>query len=582
MSALTPPRPIPWVRPPAFLVAVAAIVGAVGIGMTLVGSQTSGISTDEPIHVRRLNNYLDSGYYVRDFEIDHTPRGQIPSGAYVYAPATSLIQFTVNRLLDYESLPHAKLEPRSYAVRHAVIASMAVAGILAVAAIAWLLLGSWSWGVVAGGILAALPLWTGHGMFNVKDIPVGVGHTFITLALVALALSKPGTRWPPVLLSGAVLTGATVLTLGTRPGMWPSLLASLVVFAVVAARAEWTRAHRSRIAVTVVVAVLASYGMLLALYPRVFSTPFTTLKISAFGSADYTCRSECPVIGRSYALLHLLTDLPLGLLALTAIGTVAAVVLLVVQRRRWTALDCLALVGSQAFALLIAAMIFHSHLYHGLRQLLFIVPALAVLAAVGLAVLLTTAHARRWRRVLVVAAAGAMILPTAVQLALFPYQYTYVNVAAEQIGRLGVKVDDDYYRTSFREYVRIGPQDVKVLCPFLRYGGTPRRGGIDCRTQGAGTFSAYWRDRAAPDRPKAGEFYALMHGRRPTPPNCRPYLQVDRWRNLERAVMSQMFRCHTPTRAEILQGRADIVRNRAKAKLPARTFKPLPPPAEPS
>lgn len=568
-----------WASPPAFLVAIAAIVGAVGIGITAVGSQTGGISTDEPIHVRRLNHYLDSGYYVRNFEINHTPRGQIPTGAYVYAPVTSLIQFQVNRVLDYESLPHAHTQPRNYAARHAVIATMATAAILAVAAIGWLLLGSWAWGVMAGAMLAAMPLWTGHGMFNVKDTPVATGHTFLTLGLIALALSRPEAKLRPLVLGGAALTGGTVLMLGTRPGMWPSLVASLVVFGIIAvrARSEWTPPHFRRVIVTAGIAVAASYGALLAVYPRVFSTPFKTMKLSAFASADYTCRGECPVIGRDYALLHLLSDLPLGLLGLSVIGTVAAVVLLLVQRRRSIPLDCLALVGTQAFALIAAAVVLHSHLYHGLRQLLFSLPAIAVLAAVGLAVLFTVSKTPLQRRLLAVAGAAALILPTAVQFAMFPYQYTYVNVAAEQTGSFGVPVDNDYYRTSFREYVRTGPRDVKVTCPFLRYGGTPKRAGVDCRTQGAGTFSAYWRHLPAPDRPKAGEFYALIHGARPAPPNCEVYRQVRRWRNLESVVISQMFTCHNPTRAEILAGRAEIVRHRAKAKLPPRHFRELPP-----
>jgi hypothetical protein len=312
-------------------------------------------------------------------------------------------------------------------------------------------------------------------------------------------------------------------------------------------------------------------------YPRVFSTPFKTMKLSAFASADYTCRGECPVIGRDYALLHLLSDLPLGLLGLSVIGTVAAVVMLLVQRRRSIPLDCLALVGTQAFALIAAAVVLHSHLYHGLRQLLFSLPAIAVLAAVGLAVLFTVSKTPLQRRLLGVAAAVALILPTGVQLAMFPYQYSYVNVAAEQTGSFGVPIDNDYYRTSFREYLRTGPRDVKVTCPFLRWGGTPRRGDIDCRTQGAGTFSTYWRHLPAPDHPRAGEFYSLMHGARPIPPNCELYREVRRWRNLEPAVMSRMFKCHTPTRAEIVAGRAEIVRNRAKAKLPPKHFKPLPP-----
>jgi len=143
------------------------------------------------------------------------------------------------------------------------------------------------------------------------------------------------------------------------------------------------------------------------------------------------------------------------------------------------------------------------------------------------------------------------VLPTAVQAAMFPYQYAYINVAAEQ---LGVQADEDYFGTSFREYAFQDPQDVKIICPFLRYGFVVWRADTDCRTRFAHTFSAYWRGRPAPDYPKNGEFYTLLRGSRAIPPNCEAYRQVERWRNLETTVMSRMVKCHNPTRDEILEG----------------------------
>jgi hypothetical protein len=226
-----------------------------------------------------------------------------------------------------------------------------------------------------------------------------------------------------------------------------------------------------------------------------------------------------------------------------------------------------------------------------LRQLLFVLPALAVLAAVGLAVLFTKARTVVHRRVVGVAAAFALVLPISVQLTLFPYQYGYINVAAEQLGISSVEASD-YYRASFREYARAAPQDVKVTCPFIRYGGAPKRTSIDCRTQGAGSLSAFWRGRPAPDRPETDEFYAIVHGIRPTPPhgfrptppNCQVHRQVQRWRNLETIVISRMYKCHPPTLSQREAARETINKNRVAAGLPPRKFKPLSQPqsAEPT
>jgi hypothetical protein len=558
---------IRWVKPPAFLVALAGVVAAIGIGMVLVGSQQIGVSTDEPGHVRRLNAYLETGLYVRAFEVRETPPGQIPTGAYVYGPVTSLLQHDVERVLGKEPQWSAKTRPYHYAIRHLVIAGIAIVGLLAAALTAGMILGDWRWGVMTAGILSAMPLWTGHGMYNMKDTPVATGHMLITLALVLLALAKPATKPLAILFSGITLTVGTVLMLGTRPGGWPSLLASLVVFAVIVfrSRADQTRASLGRLAATIVVSLVASYSALVAFYPRIFGNLPRALYMSAFGSADYSGLGDHSPSSRSYVFKHLLIDLPLGLVALMLLGTAVAFVLLAVQRRRSTHLDCLALVGSQAFALIAAAVILDSSLYHGLRQLLFAVPAFAILATVGLAALLTKTKPGLPQRAAAVAAGIALILPTIVQFTLFPYQYSYINVAAEQ---LGVGADDDYFGTSFREYAYKDPQDVKIICPFLRYGGEVWGGDTDCRTRFAHTFSAYWRGRPAPNHPKHGEFYVLLRGSRPKPPNCTLYREVERWRNLEKAVMSRMFVCHQPTTAEWFEGNMMETKARAKAGLP--------------
>lgn len=527
--------------------------------MTVLGSQTTGISTDEPGHVRRINAYLDSGLYVRNFEVRGTPVGEVPLGAYVYGPATSLLMHAVNCALDNEWWDRAGAWSGPYAVRHGVVAFLSIVGMLAAAGIASLILGNWRWGVVAGGVLAAIPLWTGHGMFNPKDTPVASGHTMITLGLITLALAKPTTKHLTIVFSALALTAGTVLMIGTRPGAWPSLLASLLVFSVVVARAEdgRTATHLGRVVGVAVASLVLAYAALWAIYPRIFSEPFTALTKSAFASSGYQGLGHYPPSGRSYLFRHALIDLPLGLLVLMIAGIAASIFLIGIQRRRSSQLDCLALVGCQAFALTTAAVLVDSVLYHGLRQVLFAIPALAVLATVGLAALLTWSRPGRWRRGMATAACCALILPTAVQAAMFPYQYAYINVAAEQSG---VRSDADYFGTSFREYAFKRPQHVKIVCPFLRFGGHVKRNGPDCRTRFAHTFSAYWYGRPALDLPRNNEFYALLRGSRPTPPNCEVYRQVERWQNMEMTVMSRMFKCHKPTTAELRESLA--MRNR--------------------
>lgn len=543
---------IRWVEPPAFLLAIAGLVALLGIGMTAVGSQKVGLFTDDPGHALRLTHYLDNGLYIRDFEVRRTTDGDVPDGAYVYGPVTLLITHEFNRALNDEEPDEAGMWPYQYEVRHGVVALLGLGGLLAAVGLAWSVLGSWRWGVVTAGLLSAIPLWTGHAMFNPKDIPVAAGHTAFTLGLVLLAASKPASRLWWLLFGGFFLASGTFLTLGTRPGTWAPMLVVFGVFvlALIRSRPVQTRANLVRISLMTLASLVVAYAGLLAVYPKVFLHPIDMLRISASSSADYVSFGGQPRSDRSYIFEHMLTDLPLGILALILVGTVAVVWMLVVQRRRSTQVDGMALIGAQAYAVLAAAVVLDTSLYNGLRQLLFAFPALAVLGTIGLAALTTALVGKNLlQSLLTIAATLALILPTAVQFAMFPYQYSYINVAAEQ---LGVQAEDDYFGTSFREFADQSPQSVKITCPFQRFGGVVYRTEPDCRTREQGTLSTYWKGHKALDKPKAGEFYALLRGTRPTPPNCELYSEVRRWRNLQSAPMSKLFKCHRPTDADIL------------------------------
>jgi hypothetical protein len=199
-----------------------------------------------------------------------------------------------------------------------------------------------------------------------------------------------------------------------------------------------------------------------------------------------------------------------------------------------------------------------------------------VLATIGIAALLTRFRTKQRASLAVaVAACIAMVLPTAAQASMFPYQYSYVNAASEQFGILGVAGDPDYFGTSFREYAHDeGTERIKVVCPFLRYGGPVYRTDTDCRTQFAATYSAYWRGRATYDKPKRDEFFLLVRGSRSIPPNCTLTRQVERRQNLSTVVMSRLLTCHNPTPAQEFESRMLENENRIRV---GHAPNPIPP-----
>ena len=109
-----------------------------------------------------------------------------------------------------------------------------------------------------------------------------------------------------------------------------------------------------------------------------------------------------------------------------------------------------------------------SDLYHGLRQLLFIVPALAVLAACGMAWSMERSRAAcRAGSLVPVVGVAALVLPVVDQVMMQPYQTSYVNLATDLLARDQADDDrpgDDFWRVSIPELVRDAQLDRLLLC----------------------------------------------------------------------------------------------------------------------
>lgn len=530
-------RLILWSRPPAFLLVIAGIAAAIGVGMSFVGAATTGISVDDPRHATRLDVFYETGLYTTRAE-QHAARAAIPAEAYVYGPVTALIQHATNRLLGNDEPATADRTPSAYTTRHLVVGVLGLIGLLATGAIASVVLGDKRWGVVAVGALAAIPLWTGHVMFNVKDTPVASGHTLATLGLVLLATSRDFKLGRRQVVGALALAVGTILMLGTRPGMWPSLAASVTIFVAVLA---WCGELRSRTVAALCGALTVSYTVLLASYPRVYSHPFALLWRSATSSADFS-HLQHPH-GRGYLPLHVVEELPIILLSLVAAGTVVVFTTAsAFLRARSAEATGPVLVASQAFTLPVLGVAYGSAFYQGLRQVLFSVPAAAILATVGLAALISRASSARTRVGWAAIGGIGLVLPMVVQATLFPYQYSYLNVAADASG---ASMHVDYLGTSYRALLPYVRKDIKLVCPQMRSSLARNIG--DCRTRPRGQFSTYWRatGQRAYDFPKRREYYAILRGPWTTH-HCRTKHEITRRSNLHKVVISRLVRCEPP------------------------------------
>jgi len=532
-------------RVPRALAVVAALVVVVTTGMALLGGQTTGVSWDEPYHVERLTNYQDHGWYLSNNEMIDDGPGPWATSRYVYAPvAMLLIQGWAE--IGGDGAAGVSSAAGAVADRHQAVVLLGLVCVAAVGVIGRVLFRSFGWGLVAASMLAAFPLWTGQEMFNIKDVPVATGYTLATLGLVLL-----GQRLSAVAaVTGFVsLTGGVILAVGTRPGIAPGIVAGSLVLLLFSAwrdRVQDLRTGRGllcRLGV-LVGSALAAWAALAAIYPRAFADPFSTLTNATEASSRFRGSGGA----RSYLPIHLLLDPPLLMVVLVLAGSALFFVRLRTMRTAGDELVGIAVVGAQAGAVPLAAVLSSAYLYNGLRQVLFVLPALAVLATYFVVELVRStrrdADDRRALAVVVTLVSVALVLPVIGQARLFPYNYTQRGVLLEA---LGVTAELDYWRTSVRELASEVPLGGRVVCSPYWLDGNAQRFGFDgshdCASDPVGPLSPYRGSR--PDGPTLApdEFYAVSALAQAPPPNCRLVGSVTRTVVLDPVRMSHVARC---------------------------------------
>lgn len=551
--------------PPRILVAVAVIVLLVTSVLAVLGALSAGVTTDEPIHVMRLRNFLDSGWYALDWDYTGAgPGGDDRTNTFVYGPVTMLLLHGWSVIWGVEGWQQVATTSGAYDVRHLGVVVIGWVGLAAVTIIGREVLQSWRWGLVGAAVLAATPLWTGHAMFNVKDIPVAAGHTVATLGLLLLVRDAPA-RLPLRLARASCLATGSVLTLGTRPGMWAGLAVVVGVAVVGVLLASPTRRQALTALGDLAAACTVAAAALVAIYPHLFGSPLRALARASESSSSFRDGVQSD---RLYVPRHVVEDLPSLLTAFALIGAVAGAATLARRRRAERVRTArLSVVAAQAFTLPLVAVVLGSDLYHGLRQLLFAIPAMAVLAALGMAWC--------WRpgsrgRVVAGAASLALVLPTVDQVTLQPYQTTYVNLATDLLH--GSRPDDsrpggDYWRVSIPELLRETTLDHQLLCkamtsddtglayPFTNGGeafSTSRS--TDCREEAHGPLAH--RQLPVVRQLPATHFDAVFIG--PLPRNCTPRGQVSRWRHGFNVILSTLGRCAVdPAPLPLAGARAD-------------------------
>ena len=483
-----------------------------------------------------------------------------------YGPFASLFGHVLNVVLGIEAWGSPIGTSEAFAGRHLAMGLLGIAAIAAVGLSLGILLRSWSWGLVGAALLASIPVWVGHSMFNIKDVPAGAGYALFSAGLVVVLASFLRLRLR-IPLAFTLLALGTLVAIGTRPGMWPllaaSALATVVVWAIsvfmqrtslVLRRQRWLLS--GGLGLLVVIGAVALSVLFFTEFGRELAEAVTrSLDHPWSKSRRY---AGIRVFNRPDALFVfqiLLSQLPTFIAALFLLGAVIAAVAFVRAVIRGSYMGMLAkafpVFAIQVFVPFLVLAVFSPVLYDGIRQILFVVPGVAVFAAIGLwgvvrAVSVLFESRRRFKAVVGAVICIAFVLISVDQIRLFPYNYVYYNEIAQGSG-IGGAWETDYWDSSFREAIdgAVVAED-PVMCGFthttywniedLRAPCITISPYLDELTPGKDSILAereFWTVRS--------ERNLLQYG--PPPFNCFPESAVTRKLRSETLVMSRLYRC---------------------------------------
>jgi hypothetical protein len=360
-----------------------------------------------------------------------------------------------------------------YDLRHILCALIGIGGIGAAAATARLIAGPRA-ALIAAVSLSVCGAWYGTMFNHTKDIPFAAAMIGATLFLIRIARRLPSPAAFDIaafgLLAGAAL-GMRVLGL---------LLVIYAGFAIALylprpwlgdGRARWRFVISSSL--RLLPALIMAYVIMILAWPWAGLEPLNPIRgLLAFSEFQYTIHTvlagqvyEMANVPRLYVPIYILIRVPLLVLFGAALAMMSALLPRLTAGSSQLRRKCIALVSLTVIIPLACEVTFRGPAFTGLRHFLFVIPAIAVLAGIGLDTALNVLAARGR----LIAASGlavvtAGLLWNAATLArLHPYEYLYYNPVVGGLQGASRRYDLDYWFASM-------PEAINQLEAYLRRG----------------------------------------------------------------------------------------------------------------
>jgi hypothetical protein len=353
-------------------------------------------------------------------------------------------------------------------------------------------------GALAVLLLALTPSYYGQLFANPKDVPFASLYALAAwLALRGSAQARPGWR---SVVSTAVEIGLAAAIRVVGLSLVPMTLVLWVVMRFVRAPQDgFALAGLRRLGLAAIVILAVSWSVMIAFWPWALLDPLRHPlqawgKFGHFWNVDVLFRGRmvpAEELPRTYILQMLALKLPEIYPLALLLGLVSAL------RAPWRRLlqDRVArerlCEGAWVLMLLAApvswVIVNRTPLYHECRHLLFVLPFLATLAAVGISAFFASRFPRPVRVAAVLLLASGAVATVVDMVQLHPYEYVYYNrLFAGGLRGAVDRYETDYYIASYREGV-----DWAVA----HYGGKRRRERVRIAAVTTGFPVAYYLSR---------------------------------------------------------------------------------------
>ncbi len=410
-----------------------------------------GVTWDEPYHVRygeRVLRYFASG--LEDTEAVHR------SNLRYYGALFDLLGALADSISPFGV----------YETRHLLSALVGLAGVLG----CWMLarsLGGTRAALLAAVLLLLTPRWWGHSFFNPKDIPFAAGYVWSLYCITRAIPTLPAIPPRLALLSGLAIGATLALRVGGLV-----LFAYLgLAMAIELAHRLWSRSLAPGLATlgrelqSFAMVAFPAWGLMLLFWPwaqqRPLRAPLEALSLmSRFvwrGTVLFEGREyHVTEIPRRYMIEWLAITLPEIVLLGLALGLAIALSRAVKGELRPDSEETrkLALVILAAIFPIVYIAVRNPIVYDGMRHVLFVLPLLAVLAALSIDFVFARLPPRTARAVL--GLGGLYLLyHLAILTHLHPHEYVYFNRLVGGLPGAYGRFETDYWGNSYREAVEL-------------------------------------------------------------------------------------------------------------------------------